>query len=80
MHTITRFRTDQTGAAALVFGLVAPVLLIGAGAAISYSRASAVRTAEQSALDAAVLSGALWRTGRRMRTGSGLRKRLLMPG
>ena len=58
MHTITRFRTDQTGAAALVFGLVAPVLLIGAGAAISYSRASAVRTAEQSALDAAVLSGA----------------------
>jgi Flp pilus assembly protein TadG len=55
---VTRFRADQAGAAALVFGLVAPVLLIGGGAAISYSRASAVRTAEQSALDAAVLSGA----------------------
>ena len=58
MHTVTRFRADQRGATALLFGLVAPVLLIGAGAAISYTRASAVRATEQSALDAAVLSGA----------------------
>jgi Flp pilus assembly protein TadG len=58
MHTVTRFRTDQTGATALVFGFLAPVLLIGAGAAISYTRASAARATEQSALDAAVLSGA----------------------
>ena len=58
MHTVTKFRADQTGATALVFGLLAPVLLVGAGAAISYTRASAARATEQSALDAAVLSGA----------------------
>jgi Flp pilus assembly protein TadG len=58
MHTVTRFRADERGATALIFGLVAPVLLIGAGAAISYTRASAVRATEQSALDSAVLAGA----------------------
>jgi Flp pilus assembly protein TadG len=58
MKLVNRFTQDQSGVAALIFALAAPATLIGAGAAIAYGEVRMVRTAEQSALDAAVLSGA----------------------
>jgi Flp pilus assembly protein TadG len=58
MKLLSRFTQDQSGVAALIFALAAPATLIGAGAAIAYGEVRMVRTAEQSALDAAVLSGA----------------------
>jgi hypothetical protein len=58
MNAVSRFRQDRSGAVALIFALAAPAILIGAGAAIAYGEARSVHTAEQSALDAAVLAGA----------------------
>ena len=58
MNVVSRFRQDRSGAVALIFALAAPATLIGAGAAIAYGEARTVHTAEQSALDAAVLAGA----------------------
>ena len=58
MNVASRFRQDRSGAVALIFALAAPATLIGAGAAIAYGEARTVHTAEQSALDAAVLAGA----------------------
>src|SRR5947209_10948947 len=49
--------TDTRGNVALTAALAMPVFLAGVGAAVDYSRASAVRTNLQTALDAAVLSG-----------------------
>ena len=58
MKLLSRFRQDGSGAVALIFAVLAPTGLIGAGAAIVYGEARSVHTAEQSALDAAVLAGA----------------------
>jgi Flp pilus assembly protein TadG len=62
-ETLRSFRANQSGGAALLFGLVAPVLLIGGGAAVTYGQARGLRTTEQAALDSAVLYGASLPTG-----------------
>lgn len=57
-HRIGSFRNDETGATALTFALVIPVLLAAAGAAIDYSGAATNRTKMQSAVDAAATASA----------------------
>src|SRR3954453_19193381 len=55
-YVVSRFTQDRSGATALIFGLLAPVFIAATGAAIAYSQASNVHTAQQNALDAAVLA------------------------
>jgi Flp pilus assembly protein TadG len=51
-----RFAADRSGVIAVVFSLTLLPLLMGVGAAVDYSRATAARTDLQSAVDAAVLA------------------------
>jgi hypothetical protein len=53
-----RFVSDARGSAAIVFGLLAPVLFMAAGAAVDYSNLAQSRTRLQAAADAAALAGA----------------------
>jgi len=55
-YVVSRFTQDRSGATALIFGLLAPVFIAATGAAIAYSQASNVHTAQQNALDTAVLA------------------------
>ncbi len=55
MRMVQRFRTDERGTAAMMFGLAVLPLVAFAGAAIDYSRASSARTALQAAADATAL-------------------------
>ena len=50
---IGRFRRDQRGSIALLFGITVVPLIIAIGCAVDYSRAASVRSALQSAADAA---------------------------
>jgi len=56
MKTFRRFKTDTSGATAVVFGLTALPLVGFAGAAVDYSRASAARADLQRAADATALA------------------------
>jgi Flp pilus assembly protein TadG len=58
MTTITRFRDDCRGATAVLFGVLLLPIMLSAGAALDYLRASKVRTAMQVAVDAAALAAA----------------------
>ena len=55
---VGRFRHNRSGGVAVTFGLVLIPLLIAAGIAIDYGRASSTRITLQAALDAAALSAA----------------------
>jgi hypothetical protein len=55
MQFLNRFRKDERGATALIFGLTLVPLMGFAGAAVDYSRASASRAAMQKAADAAAM-------------------------
>jgi hypothetical protein len=52
------FCVDKGGNIAVIFALASIPIVTGIGAAIDYSRASAIKTSVQAALDAAVLAGA----------------------
>ena len=58
MRLFGRFAADETGNVAMTAGIMLPVLVAAASAAVSYSSGSAARTGMQTALDAAVLAGA----------------------
>jgi len=55
MQFLKRFRKDERGATALIFGLTLVPLMGFAGAAVDYSRASSSRAAMQKAADAAAM-------------------------
>src|SRR5690348_8268298 len=52
------FCSDKGGNIAVIFALASIPIVTGIGAAVDYSRASAIKTSVQAALDAAVLAGA----------------------
>jgi len=52
-----RFRAHEGGGVALIFAFVAAVLLVALGGAVDFSRAYALRSKAQSALDAGALAG-----------------------
>ncbi|TDR88229.1 pilus assembly protein [Enterovirga rhinocerotis] len=56
MGVFRRFKTDQRGATAIIFGFVAIPLVALAGAAVDYSRASMAQTKIQVAIDQAALA------------------------
>ncbi len=56
MQMVRRFKADQRGATAMLFGFTALPLLGLVGAAVDYSRASAYHSRMQRAADAAVLA------------------------
>lgn len=56
MGIFDRFRTDQSGATAMVFGLAALPVVVAAGAALDYSRAASETTRLQRATDALALA------------------------
>jgi hypothetical protein len=58
MKSLTRFLRNQSGSAAVVFGLVFPVLIGGAAAAIEFGMLVHRRTQLQNAADAGVLAAA----------------------
>lgn len=63
----TRFKADQRGATAVLFGLTVVPLVGLAGAAVDYSRASAARAALQTAADKTALNMVIARhNGRRL--------------
>lgn len=55
---LREFRTSERGNIAVTFALTLLPVLTGVGAALDYSRANAVKSSIQSALDAALLAGA----------------------
>jgi Flp pilus assembly protein TadG len=63
MMTIRRFKTDERGATAMLFGLAIVPLMGFAGAAIDYSRAASARTIMQKAVDGTALALARQATG-----------------
>ena len=56
---LRRLRRDESGNLIITAAILLPVVVGSVGAAIAYSNANASRTSLQSALDAAVLSGAI---------------------
>jgi Flp pilus assembly protein TadG len=58
MNVFQRFRSDQRGNVAILFGLALLPVVGMVGAAVDYSRANAVRAALQAAADAAALTAA----------------------
>lgn len=56
---LRRWQRDESGNLIITAAILLPVVVGGVGAAITYSNANASRTSLQSALDSAVLSGAL---------------------
>jgi Flp pilus assembly protein TadG len=64
MTLLKRFRSDDRGVAMVLFALAMLPLSMAAGAAVDYTRAAQARSALQSELDSAVLSGAGQDTGR----------------
>src|SRR5579859_2746149 len=56
---LRRWRRDESGNLIITAAILLPVVVGSVGAAIAYSNANASRTSLQSALDAAVLSGAI---------------------
>ena len=56
---LRRWQRDESGNIMITAAILLPVVAGGVGAAITYSNANASRTSLQSALDSAVLSGAL---------------------
>lgn len=60
-----RYASNTSGATAILFGLLVPVLCLAMGGAVDYLRLNHTRTITASALDSAVLAGAstLWRGG-----------------
>jgi len=56
---LRNWRRDESGNLIITAAILLPVVVGGVGAAITYSNANASRTSLQSALDAAVLSGAI---------------------
>src|SRR5882762_3176190 len=58
MTRVKTFSSDQHGGVAILFGLLLLPVMAAVGAAIDYSRAANVRTAMQSAADAAALLAA----------------------
>lgn len=56
MAIFGRFRKDERGATAVLFGLAVIPLMAAMGAAVDYSRAANVRTSLQKAVDAAAIS------------------------
>ncbi len=59
MRLVRRFRSDERGNMAIMAAIVIPAAVAAAGAAMSYSSSSSVRTDAQAALDSAVLAGAI---------------------
>src|SRR5262245_20088275 len=55
---LRRFRAEEGGNIAIIFGLVTISVLTAVGAALDSSRASSAKTVIQMALDAALLAGA----------------------
>ena len=55
MSVFKRFKTDQNGATAMMFGLAVMPLMLAAGGAVDYSRAAAVQTQLQRAVDAVAI-------------------------
>ncbi|MDX6805024.1 TadE/TadG family type IV pilus assembly protein [Terrihabitans rhizophilus] len=64
MTLLERFRSDDRGVAMVLFALAVLPLSMAAGAAVDYTRAAQARSALQSELDSAVLSGAGQESGR----------------
>lgn len=62
---LTTFRNNSSGATAILFGLMVPVLCLTIGGAVDFLRRSHAQSNTSSALDSAVLAGAtaLWRGG-----------------
>src|SRR5215210_3095977 len=58
MNSLSRFRKASSGNVAVSFALTLVPLIIGAGAAVDYSRASKSRVTLQALTDAAALAGA----------------------
>jgi Flp pilus assembly protein TadG len=58
MNVFQRFRSDQRGNVAILFGLAVLPVVGMVGAAVDYSRANAVRASLQAAADAAALTAA----------------------
>lgn len=56
VFALSRFKADQSGIAAILFGFSVLALGLAVGAALDYTRASSVRTSLTSAADAAALS------------------------
>ena len=56
--TLTKFAKDEKGSFAILFALVAVILIFAAGTAIDYTRAINEQDRMQRAIDAAVLAGA----------------------
>ncbi len=56
MRAPERFKTDERGATAVLFGLALVPLMLFAGAAVDYGRATSARTELQVALDATALA------------------------
>src|ERR1051326_9427738 len=56
---LRNWQRDESGNLIITAAILLPVVVGGVGAAITYSNANASRTSLQSALDAAVLSGAI---------------------
>jgi Flp pilus assembly protein TadG len=57
-NRLRAFCIDKGGNIAVIFALASVPIVTGIGAAIDYSRASAIKVSVQGALDAAVLAGA----------------------
>ena len=56
---VRRFIGDKSGTTAVIFGFALIPLAFAVGTAVDYSRAASTRTSLQSALDAALLAGAV---------------------
>jgi Flp pilus assembly protein TadG len=61
-YKISEFKSDRRGGFAVVFALSAFPLILVAGIAVDYSRATSARTSLQKAVDSAALTGAALKT------------------